>query len=489
MNLLFLSPEVWPFTRVGGLAEVSHDLPLALGARGHRVSVITIKSRMAPESEDELELTDILLEVPVSWRKHRAQVYRQRLGPGVDVYLIKHDRLFDREGLYGNAYGDYEDNCERFTFFSRACLELALALGREVDVVHANDWTTALSPVLLKALYGSSDMLAQTGSLMTVHNLARQGVYWHYDMPLLGLGWEYFTPESLEFHGKINLLKGGLVYADLISTVSQAYAREIMDPVTGHGLDGVLAHRRDRLMAVLNGIDISAWNPANDRHLVMNYEADNLRGKAACRSDLRETFGLPAGSRRPLAAIIGRLESRKGLDLVVESMEDMVALGLDLVIMGYGGDHYHSSLQAAAEANPEHLGLRIGHDMGLDHKIMAGADILLMPSEFEPCGLHQMHAMRYGAVPVVRATGGLEDTVIDHGDDRLGVGFKFENFTSQDMLEALGRALAVFAQPEQWEGLMQRCMTLDFSWQGAAAQYELLYQRARRLRRRELEGG
>ncbi len=483
MNLFFLSPEVWPFARVGGLAEVSHDLPRTLAARGHRVQVVTLKGRMAPEVAETLEPTGITLEVPISWHKYQAQVFKGDLGAGAEVYLIQHDRLYDREGIYGNAFGDYEDNCERFVFFSRACLELAAALGRPVDMVHANDWTNALVPVYLKTLYAEVEPLAGAASLMTVHNLARQGSFWHYDMPLLGLGWECFTPETLELYGKINFLKGGLIFADLISTVSPSYAREMLLPEIGAELQGVLQARRDRLVAVLNGIDNAVWDPATDPHLAAHFSAEDLAGKAVCQRDLREIFGLARDSRRPLVAVIGRLEDRKGLELIVAGLEDMVAMGLDLVIMGYGGDHYHNVLKAAAEANPGRAAVRIGHDMALDHKIMAGADLLLMPSRFEPCGLHQMHAMRYGTVPVVRATGGLNDTVRDHLPDSPGMGFKFQDFTTPAMLEALDRALETFGQGEQWQGLIKRCMWVDFSWQGAAARYEELYQRAIELRR------
>lgn len=486
MNLFFLSPEVWPYARVGGLAEVSHDLPRTLAARGHRVQVVTLKGRMSPELAGKLQPAGITLEVPISWQKHQAQVFRGELGPGAEIYLIEHDRLYDREGLYGNAFGDYEDNCERFVFFSRACLELAQALGRPVDIIHANDWTNALVPVYLKTLYAKAGALTQTASLMTVHNLERQGSYWHYDMPLLGLGWEYFTPETLELYGKINFLKGGLVFADLISTVSPSYAREILTPEIGAQLQGVLMARRDRIMAVLNGIDNEVWDPETDPHLAAHFSAEQLAGKEVCQRDLRDIFDLAADSQRPLAAVIGRLEDRKGLELIVAGLGDMLAMGYDLVIMGYGGDHYHNLLKAAVESNPGRVGLRVGHDMALDHKIMAGADLLLMPSRFEPCGLHQMHAMRYGTVPVVRATGGLNDTVRDHDSDSPGMGFKFSEFTPQSMLEALQRALAAHEEPEQWRGLIQRCMWVDFSWQGAAARYEELYHKAIELRRREL---
>jgi starch synthase len=483
MHVMFLSPEVCPFNRVGGLAEVAHDLPRALGARGHRVEVVTPKCQMPAELEAKLEPVDLLLEVPVSWRRHRSEVHRYQAGEGVAVYFIGHEHLFDREGLYGNAYGDYEDNAERFIFYSRAAVELALAMGWELDVVHANDWTTGLVPLYLRSLYAAEPSLAGAGTLMSVHNLGNQGIFWHYDMPLTGLGWEYFTPQALEFYGKINFLKAGLVFADLITTVSPTYAKEILSPEMGGGLEGVLQSRRQRLTAVLNGIDYQAWDPASDPHLAAAYSVDDLEPRARCTTALRREVGLPAESRRPLAAVVGRLLDRKGLDILAPSLEHLMDMGLEVVVMGYGEDHYHAFLQALARRRPDRLSLQLGYRMDLAHRIMAGADLLLMPSRYEPCGLHQMQAMRYGAVPVVRATGGLEDTVADHTGDSPGTGFKFREFTSAALLSTVSRALECHQQPAEWRGVMGRGMAQDFSWDRAATAYEELYHQAGKLRR------
>jgi starch synthase len=478
MHVMFLSPEVCPFNRVGGLAEVAHDLPRTLGARGHRVEVVTPKCQMAPELEAKLERLDLRLEVPVSWRRHLSEVHRYQAGGGVTVYFISHEHLFDREGLYGNAYGDYEDNAERFIFYSRASLELALAMGWQLDVVHANDWTTALVPLYLRSLYAAEPSLAGAGTVMSVHNLGNQGVFWHYDMPLTGLGWEYFTPQGLEFYGKINFLKAGLVFSDLITTVSPTYAQEILSPEAGGGLEGVLGSRSDRLSAVLNGIDYQTWEPATDPRLAAAFSAEDLEPRSRCRADLRREMGLAEGSRRPLAAVVGRLLDRKGLDILAPSLEHLMDMGLELVVMGYGEDHYHAFLQALNRRRPDRLALKIGYRMDLAHKIMAGADLLLMPSRYEPCGLHQMQAMRYGAVPVVRATGGLLDTVADHTEDSPGTGFRFQEFTSAALLSAVARALDCFKDPGAWRGVMRRAMARDFSWERAATAYEDVYRRA-----------
>ncbi len=481
MHILFLAPEVWPYKRVGGLAEVAYDLPRALAELGHTVGVVTPKPRLRPELEESLERLDVLLDVPVSWKRHQAEVYAHAQPSGVTVYLIGHEHLFDREGLYGNAYGDYEDNAERFIFYSRACLELARAMDWRVDVFHANDWTTGLVPVYLRTLYAQDPQLAGSASLMSVHNLGNQGQFWHYDMPLTGLGWEYFTPEALEFYGQINFLKGGLIFADMISTVSHAYAEEILTPESGQGLEGVLLARRDRLSAVVNGIDYQLWDPANDPRLAVNFSKDDLGPKAQCRGELMELYSLEEGSGRPLVAVVGRLEDRKGLDLVTAAMDRLFAMELNVVVMGFGEDHYHVALKELAQRNPGRLGVTIGFDMDLAHRIMAGVDMLLVPSRYEPCGIHQMQALRYGAVPVVRDTGGLADTVVDHHPGQEGTGFKFGPFALEDMLDALGRARAAYQNQDEWQGIVQRGMAQDFSWQAAAPRYVEIYDRARKL--------
>jgi len=482
MHILFLSPEICPFIRVGGLAEVAHDLPLALGARGHQVEVVAPKCKMPPELEAGLEPLDISLEVPVSWRRHKAAVYKHDLSPTVTVYFISHEHLFDRDGLYGNAYGDYEDNAERFIFYSRASVELASAMGWRLDAVHANDWTTGLVPLYLKSLYADRQEFSRAGTVMTIHNLGAQGMFWHYDMPLTGLGWEYFTPQGLEFYGKINFLKAGLVFADLITTVSETYAKEILTAEQGCGLEGVINSRKERLQAVVNGLDYQTWNPETDPLITANFSALDLTPKKLCQEALRKRMGLPEGSIRPLAAVVGRLLDRKGLDILAPSLERVMDMGLDVAVMGHGEDHYHVLLKSLARKRPEQLAVQIGYNSELAHQIMAGSDMLLMPSRYEPCGLHQMQAMRYGSVPVARATGGLEDTIADHGPDSPGTGFKFAEFSSDAFIGALGRALQTFARPSEWQEIMKRGMARDFSWDRAAPRYEEIYDLARKER-------
>lgn len=481
MRVLFLSPEVWPFTHVGGLSEVSHDLPLALGKAGHQVAVITPGLNINGLNGESLQKLDMTLEVPISYGVQMADVYLRKMGTGVNAYLIGHESMFDRDGLYGNQFGDYEDNAERFVFFSRACLELAKAMGWQVDIVHANDWTTGLVPLYMQTLYKDAPGLAKAASVFTVHNLGKQGVFWHYDMPLTGLGWECFTPELIEFYGKINFLKSGLVAADMLTTVSETYLNDILTPELGFGLEGVLNARIDRITAITNGIDFGVWDPATDEFLAANFDADNLDNKIICQADVRRHFGLKNDSGRPIAAFLGSLLERKGTELVANNMDQMVQMGFDLVIMGFGDNHFHDLLDAAQKRNRKNVGLWLGYEADLAHKIIGGADMVLMPSRYEPCGLHQMHGMRYGTVPVARRTGGLSDTVIDFDSSPDSNGFLFDGFDSESMLAALDRAKNVFSDRQRWRELMKCGMKGEFSWHTAVVNYDRVYQRAMEL--------
>jgi starch synthase len=468
---------------VGGLAEYSKNLPLALGALGHQVDIVAPKLRIDPAVDGLLKDSGVDLEVPVSWRMHNARVKHLPLSGEVTIHVIEHGHLFDRDGLYGNAFGDYEDNAERFVFLSRAALELARLLGEPVDLVHSNDWTTALVPLFVKTHFAHEPVFKGTASLMAVHNLANKGLFWHYDMPLLGLGWDYFKPESLEFYGKISFLKAGLVYADQLCAVSPTYCREVLSPERGGGLEGLLNARKDDLNAILNGVDYQTWNPKTDPWLAANYDASDLAPRARCKADLLSRFDLPKDSPRPLAAYVGRLLNRRGMDILTPCLDSFMQMGLDLVIMGTGDDRYHSLLKSFSAKNPGRIGVHINHENSLDHQMMAGADMVLMPSRFEPCGLHQLHGLRYGAVPVVRATGGLDDTVIDHTEKNPGTGFKFKEYDCANFLDCIRRALQVFAKPDEWKELMRRGMAMDYSWEKPARQYTELYERAIKIRR------
>jgi starch synthase len=411
--------------------------------------------------------------------KKPAQIYQGGPKDQVTVYLIGRDDLYDREGLYGSEFGDYQDNAERFTFFSRAVLECCLALNLQPDIIHCHDWQTGLIPVYLKTLYSQTPALRSAASLFTVHNLGYQGLFWHYDLHLTGLGWELFTPQALEFFGKLNLMKGGIVFADILNTVSPNYRKEILTPAYGFGLEGVLKTREDDLYAVLNGVDYAVWNPANDPYLASPYTSGTLENKRACKSRLQDLFHLKKKGEIPVIAFISRLLDRKGLDLVSRALPRLMELEVELILMGKGLEQYQNWAVEIVEKYPGLVGLEMGHNEPLAHQIQGGADMLLMPSRYEPCGLDQLYALKYGTIPIVRAVGGLDDTVEDyHPQTEQGTGFKFKEYEWEKLIQTVQRALAVYRDKSRWKRLIQRAMNQDFSWEKSAAQYEVLYQKA-----------
>ncbi|MBW2086524.1 MAG: glycogen synthase, partial [Deltaproteobacteria bacterium] len=416
--------------------------------------------------------------IPLSRQEKTAEFFSTKMEGDIDVFFVGCDEFYDRDGLYGNEFGDYEDNAERYIFFSRAVLEFIRLSGLKPEVIHCHEWQTGLIPVYVKTLYQNLKNLANTATLFTFHNLGSQGVFMHYDFPITGLGWEFFTPEYIEFEGKFNLAKAGLIFADLISTVSHKYAREVLTPEYGFGLEEILKARQHDTFAVLNGVDYQVWDPAVDQNLAANFSPQNLTPKAQCREDLAQAFGLVV-DEDPIVGVISRLVERKGLDLIIAAMDRFIALGLKLVILGTGEDKYHVLLKDMAAAYPDRVAIILMHEKSLAHKIMAGADIFLMPSRYEPCGLEQLYSLKYGTVPVVRSTGGLDDTIIDcYQDPDNGNGFKFSDYTLKDLLQAMARAVHMFRDRQAWEKLMLRGMSYDYSWTKVAAEYEKLYQRA-----------
>ena len=483
MEILFVSSEVVPFAKAGGLADVSHHLPKALAKLGHTVSVVTPKYS---GSDDFKVVTDTgaKITVPMTWRNEEASIYASDISGLVTVYLIGKDAYYDRQGLYGNAYGDYEDNAERFIFFSRSILELCKRLEMKPDVIHCNDWQTGLVPAYLKTLYRDYDPLSSTATVFTIHNLGSQGIFWVYDLSLTGLGWEYFTPETLEFYGNLNLMKGGLVFADLISTVSPTYAEEILSPEYGFGLHGLLTKRKNDLRAILNGVDYDTWDPRNDTFIATQYDVEHLDRKLICKRDLQDKCNLDKNVDGPLVAIVSRLLDRKGLDLVSASFEQMLDLGSQFVIMGKGEDRYHSFFKEMASARPDRVWLSMVYDYPTAHRIESAADMILVPSRYEPCGLDQLYSLRYGTIPLVRATGGLEDTVVDYDPQaNTGTGFKFYDYTPDSLMGTFKRAVEVYAKKAEWLGLMKRAMKCEFSWESAAIKYIDLYGQAIEKRR------
>lgn len=477
MKIVFASSEAVPFAKTGGLADVSGSLPRVLAEMGHEVFLILPKYRSIDEKRFSLTKTGITLKVPIALRMETAEVYSGESVPRFHSLFIRKDTYYDRDQLYGTPSGDFEDNAERFTFFSRALLETALALDVNPDIIHCNDWQTGLAPVYLKTLYRNSSSLKPAASIFTVHNIGYQGLFWHYDLQLTNLGWELFTPQALEFYGKINFLKAGMVFADAVTTVSRKYMEEIQTPEFGAGLDGVLRGRKEDLYGILNGVDYGEWSPAKDPLIKEPYSPADLKGKRACKTDLQREFGLELREETPLIGMISRLDEQKGFDLIEAIMEKLMELGPQYVLLGTGKEKYHLLLENLQKKYPQQLGVKIAFNNVLAHKIEAGADMFLMPSRYEPCGLNQIYSLKYGTVPIVRATGGLDDTIADFNPlTAAGNGFKFQDYTASGLLEAIQRALRVYSDRPTWEKLMLRGMSADFSWERSAREYLKVYQ-------------
>ena len=494
MRVLFVASEAAPFAKTGGLADVAGALPAALARLGCEVTLVIPAYRQALAQATAtglfVEPTELSFSVPIGTRQLEARVLRSRLptaggGPQPTVLLVANDGCFDRPTLYGGAE-DYPDNAERFVFFSRAALEVACRQERPFDIIHCHDWQTGLVPAYQKLLYQSWPTVNRAKTLMTVHNIAYQGVFWHWDMLLTGLDWKYFNWQQMEFYGQLNLLKTGLVFADAITTVSPTYAREIQGPEGGCGLEGVLASRSDVLSGIVNGIDIDAWNPQTDPHIPRGYSDQSFdEGKYAAKVALAARIGHAAPDARPLIAFVGRLVEQKGVELIIELLGRMGGTGrAHFVVLGTGNAATEEALQRMAATFPGTIDVLIGFDEGLAHLAQAAADMTLVPSRFEPCGLTQLYAMRYGSIPIVRATGGLVDTVVDTTPDTLATGtatgFVFEAYDALALEHAVSRALDAHADKPLWRSLIERVMRQDWSWESSAREYLSLYERMTR---------
>jgi starch synthase len=399
--------------------------------------------------------------------------------PDYPFYFVERDEFFERSQLYGTPKGDYFDNLERFAFFCGAVFPVCRALDFKPHLIHCHDWQAALAPVYLKKRWAGEEILAGTKSVLTIHNLAYQGLFPKDKFPLLGLDWSLFSIDGLEFYDRINLLKGGIVFADAITTVSRGYSQEIKTPEYGYGLEGVLQSRAQDLFGILNGVDYQEWSPESDRWLPATYDSKKLAGKAKDKAALMEAFGLDkARAKAPLLAMISRLTDQKGFDLLAEILPQLLSRDLMMVILGTGEEKYHRWLAAEAAKYPGKLGVKIAFDNGLAHLIEAGADMFLMPSRFEPCGLNQIYSLKYGTIPVVRATGGLADTVIQVAPGTgKGTGFLFTDYDPEAFAKAVYTALDTFENKKLWRRIMQNAMSQDFSWRKSAQSYLELYKR------------
>ena len=447
-------------------------LPKALSRLGHTVRVVMPRYKL-DKIEASAERLPGELRVPFNFGERRVEVYVDRSGE-VPVYFIDAPEYFSRAKLYGET-----DDPERFAFFSRAVLELAKALGEHFDVIHLNDWMTGLAAAYLKTTYAGDPAFEGTKTLFTIHNIAFHGLFKLEELPKFGLPeWLNRAEGGLEFYQLGSALKAGLVFSDAVSTVSPRYAAEIQTPEFGEKFDGLLRSRRNDLFGILNGVDYDEWNPETDKLIAANYSADDLSGKLECKRDLLRAFGLPEDPDRPLIGCISRLSDQKGFDLILSVVDRMLESGTAFVLLGSGLETYERAFQALRDARRSQVGVYLGFSNDLAHKIEAGADMFLMPSRFEPCGLNQMYSLKYGTVPIVRAAGGLDDTIenFDHSALR-GNGFKFYEYDSERLLEKIQEALAVYAEPDLWRALMLNGMRGDYSWTESARHYVELYQR------------
>jgi starch synthase len=476
VRIVFFSSEVTPFSKTGGLADVAGSLPAALAALGHDVRVITPCYPTASRCGVPLRRTRLRFDIATGNGERVTGTVRTAELNGVTHYLLGNRHYYGRSGLYGTPEGDYPDNAQRFAFLCRGGLELLKVIGFAPDVIHCHDWQTAIVPYLLRHPLAGDPFFARTATVYTIHNLAYQGLFPPDSLPDLGLDGRHFTMNRLEFYGKISLMKGGIGAADAVTTVSPTYCREILTREHGCGLEGVLAQRGDHLYGILNGLDYALWNPATDRTIAATYSARALSGKRRDKRHLQKLLGLAMADDLPLLAMVTRMASQKGLDLLEELLPWLAGLPVQLVLLGTGEARYMKRLGAWERRKVPGFSFNLRFDNDLAAQIYAGSDIFLMPSQYEPCGLGQLIALRYGTLPVVHRTGGLADTVVDpDADEAAANGFSFDDYSPAAFRDAIGRALAAYRSPDRWKRLVRNAMTADHSWDSSARRYAELY--------------
>ncbi|HTM15577.1 MAG TPA: glycogen synthase GlgA [Terracidiphilus sp.] len=483
MQIVFAASEASPFAKTGGLADVVGALPREVAKLGHEVSIfLPLYASVRPHLEKELKYAVRSITIPFSHGNRFAGIVDGGLRDSVRYYFVDCPEFFDRQGLYGNNGDSYSDNAERFALYCRAVLEAAKTLGVP-DVFHVHDWQAALLPVLLRTVYSADPLLKDAASVLTIHNAGYQGWFPPSTTDLLLLPWDLYTYDKLEHYGTFNFLKGGVVYSDLITTVSPKYAEEFQTPEFGNGLDGALRQRSADLRGILNGVDYTEWDPATDGNLAGHFSPLDLSGKRDCRKDLLHAFGLEVPDQTPLIGICSRFASQKGFDLLEQIAGRLAERDLAVIALGTGEPYYEKFFRDFAFANAARFSVQIRYDDAMAHKIEAGADIFVMPSRFEPCGLNQIYSLKYGTIPVVRATGGLDDTVQEWDPEKkTGTGFKFEAYEPQALLDSIDRALAAFYDKTQWRTLMENGMAQNFSWEKPAREYVAAYEDAARKR-------
>lgn len=485
LKILFAASEAAPFAKEGGLGDVVGALPRYLASLGHDVRLVM--PRYYKIDRSKLHQRPEVLGVPMGSLGTLWGGILEGVLPGssVPVYFIEHEGFFGRASLYTEHGESYPDNDLRFTFLSKASLELCRILDFAPDLIHVHDWHTAIIPLLLGSSYRYDPWVGQAASLLSIHNMQHQGNFPKGLMNVLGVGWQHFNPAELESYDRVNLLKGGMAHATLLATVSEGYAREIQTAAYGYGLEGQVQRRAADLYGILNGVDYEEWNPETDPYLVANYTADNLQGKALCKADLQRRFQLPRRPEVPLFGLVSRLVEQKGVDILAGALHRLLTLDLQFVLLGNGEPWTHFFFGDIARQYPEQFACRIGYDNALAHQIEAGADFFVMPSRFEPCGLNQMYSLRYGTPPIVRATGGLDDSVENFNEARhSGTGFKFYDLTPEALFDTIGWATYTYGHNRAGlASLIRNGMAQRFTWEGAAERYLELYREAIRRRR------
>ncbi len=477
MKIAFLASEVAPFAKTGGLADVAGALPKFLAQAGEEVQVFMPLFREVKKKKLKLQKVIDERVMPLGKKSFPFSVWKY-CGP-FGIYFIDNDEFYDRDGLYGTSAGDFPDNALRFAFFSRACLETFKALDFSPKVLHCHDWQTASSLAFLRYSYGDDPFYKSIRSLFTIHNLAYQGLFERSVLGKIGLPDRLFNMRDLEYYGRVNFLKAGILYADAVSTVSPRYSREIQTPEFGYGLEGLLRERKDSLFGILNGVDYSDWDPATDPLLPARFSPTDREGKKVCKKELAKIFGLQGSSTElPIMGMVSRLAGQKGLDIVSEALDDIISLGVNLVILGTGDEKIQDALRRAQKGHPGRLGLMIAFNDKVARTIYGGSDMLLIPSRYEPCGLTQMYGLKYGAVPVVRATGGLDDTIEEYDPAaRSGNGFKFEEYSAPALVKSVETATSFYRRKDDWDALLANAMACDYSWNSSVREYIKLYRK------------
>lgn len=494
LNILFASTEVAPFSKTGGLGDVAAALPKALAARGHRVSVFTPLYHGLDPVENRFSRRLLPLEIPTkakTQKKVEANIWETRMAHGAKIFFLDYPEFFDREGIYGYDGGAFDDNAARFAFFARAAVEFTRQTSVPVDILHLNDWHTALAPVYIDQYY--KEELAEVKTFLSIHNIAYQGEFDESELDATGLPKSFGSDTRLGHNGKINFLKGGLLDADALATVSPTHADEIKTEEGGHGLDHILSDRADDLTGIINGVDYNIWSPENDQYIDVRYSAERLNGKRQNKAHLQHGFGLPVRPVLPLLAFVGRLAEQKGIDLLVPALRKELKEvegeqdGFQVVFLGEGDPKLQKQIEKLQSEFPRRVAAHFGYSEERAHKMIAGSDLLLVPSRFEPCGLTQIYALRYGTLPIVHATGGLADTVKDADQHENGTGFVFENFTKGELGKAIRRAVERYRHHRQWRPLIVNAMKQDFGWDKSAELYENTYYAALGLKSEERE--